>query len=122
MCEVDPEHIENAEMEKGKKVLHLEMLRALCGCTESEFRWHELCSETMCDEVVIINPHARCVANKVINGKQCTIVWHAGDNRASHVDPIVVTEVTCLTKKTLWGFDSDHAQRKSIGNATSRHD
>ena len=26
-----------------------------------------------------INPYDQCVANKQINGKQCTIVWHVDD-------------------------------------------
>jgi hypothetical protein len=33
------------------------------------------------------------VANKKINGKQCTIVWHVDDLKVSHVDPKVVTAV-----------------------------
>ena len=34
-----------------------------------------------------------CVANKEINGKQCTIVWHVDDLKISHVDPKVVDEI-----------------------------
>ena len=40
-----------------------------------------------------INPYDWCVANKMINGKQCTILWHVGDLKISHVDPEVVTSV-----------------------------
>ena len=31
--------------------------------------------------------------NKIIHGKQCTILWHVDDLKISHVDPEVVTEV-----------------------------
>ena len=46
-----------------------------------------------------INPYDRCVANKVINGKQCTIVFYVDDNKISHVDPEVVTSVLTLLKQ-----------------------
>ena len=42
MCKVNPEHTKNVVMEKGKKVLYLEILRALYGCIESALRWYEL--------------------------------------------------------------------------------
>jgi len=40
-----------------------------------------------------INPHDRCVANKLIDGKQCTILWHVDDITVSHCNAQVVTEV-----------------------------
>ena len=30
-----------------------------------------------------INPYDRCVANKMINGSQCTIVFYVDDNKIS---------------------------------------
>jgi hypothetical protein len=33
------------------------------------------------------------VANKIIDGKQCTIAWYAGDNKISHADDNVVTNI-----------------------------
>ena len=39
----------------------------------------------------VINPYNQCVANKMINGKQVTIVWYIDDNMLSHIDPNVVT-------------------------------
>ena len=35
----------------------------------------------------------------MINGKQCTIVWYIDDNKLSHIDPNIVTEVLEETKK-----------------------
>ena len=40
-----------------------------------------------------LNPYDKCVANKIINGKQCTMTWYVDDNKLSHKDPAVVTEV-----------------------------
>ena len=41
----------------------------------------------------ILNPYNSCVANAVIDGKQCTIVWHVDDKKTSHMDRNVVTSV-----------------------------
>ena len=40
-----------------------------------------------------INPYDWCVANKMINGKQLSIVWHVDDLKISHVDNKVVTGI-----------------------------
>jgi hypothetical protein len=38
-----------------------------------------------------INSYDSCMANKMVNGKQCTIVWHVDDLKISHEDPAVVS-------------------------------
>jgi hypothetical protein len=43
-----------------------------------------------------INPYDWCVANKIIDGKQCTILWHVDDLKKSHVDAKVNTSVIKL--------------------------
>jgi hypothetical protein len=40
-----------------------------------------------------LNPYNTCVANKTINGKQCTIAWYVDDNKISHMEEQVVTGV-----------------------------
>jgi hypothetical protein len=40
-----------------------------------------------------LNPYDTCVANKTIDGKQCTIAWYVDNNKISHVDEQVVTGV-----------------------------
>ena len=41
----------------------------------------------------VINPYDWCIANKDIDGKQCTIVWHVDDLKISHVNSRVVDEI-----------------------------
>ena len=98
MVKVNPEHAKNVIYEHGKKVLYMEILQAIYGCIESALRWYELYSETLVKEGFKINPYDKCVANKLINGKQCTIVWYVDDNKVSHVDNQVVTEVIEIMK------------------------
>ena len=40
-----------------------------------------------------VNSYDECVANKVIEGRQCTILWHVDDIKVSHIDSQVVSEV-----------------------------
>ena len=41
----------------------------------------------------IVNPYDMCVANKVIEGMQCTILWHVDDCKVSHPSKTVVCQV-----------------------------
>ena len=36
------------------------------------------------------NPYDPCVANKLVDGKQCTICWYVDDTKISHKDSKVV--------------------------------
>ena len=60
------------------------MLRAIYGCIESELLWYNIFSTILEGLVVEINPYDKCVANKVIEGTQCTISWYMDDNKLSH--------------------------------------
>ena len=40
-----------------------------------------------------INNYDKCVANKIIDGKQCTIVFYIEDNKISSVNPQVVSNI-----------------------------
>ena len=93
MCEVNPEYEQYVIKENGKKVLYVKILRAIYGCIESALLWYELYAKTLKGMNFKLNPYDRCVANKMINGKQYTIVWYVDDNKISHVDPKVVTSV-----------------------------
>ena len=39
-----------------------------------------------------INPYDICVANKMVNGKQFTVMWHVDDLKASHKDSKVIDD------------------------------
>ena len=46
-----------------------------------------------------IYSYDRCVANKMINIKQCIIVWYIDDNKLLYVDPIVASDIIEEIKK-----------------------
>ena len=59
----------------------------------------------------ILNKYDPCVANKVIDGNQCTICWYVDDAKISHkkssvVDDIIVTLEDVFGKMTVTSGDS----------------
>ena len=48
---------------------------------------------TLIDMGFEINDYDPCVANKIVNDKQCTITWYVDDLKVSHVDQGVVDEI-----------------------------
>jgi hypothetical protein len=99
MCKVNPEYLQDVRFEYGKKTLYLRVLKALYGCIESALLWYNLYVSTLKDMGFVINPYDRCVANMIIDGSQCTILWYVDDNKLSHMSENVVTSVIDHIKK-----------------------
>ena len=94
LCEVDETYKEYVGVdESGNEVLYLQLVKALYGCIKSALLWYRLFSETLVDMGFQLNPVDKCVANKMVNGEQCTVAWYIDDNKISHKDPKVVSEV-----------------------------
>jgi hypothetical protein len=79
--------------ENGKTVLYVELLKALYGTMRAALLFWKLLSSKLVLWGFEINPYDWCVANKIINGKQCTILWHVDDLKISHIDPDVNTDI-----------------------------
>jgi len=93
MCKVNPEYKDDVRYENGKKFLYVRILRAQYRIIESALIWYNLYTEVLHKEGFKINVYDRCVTNKFINGKQCTIAWYIDDNILSHVETSVVDSV-----------------------------
>ena len=50
-----------------------------------------------------VNPYNQCVANKEMDGKQCTTVWYVGDLKVSHMDTEVVRNILKLIESKFEG-------------------
>ena len=92
-CELDRSLEEFVTIEGGKRVLYVQLDKALYGCVQSALLWYELYSSTLKDMGFTINPYDLCVANSTIEGQQCTICWYVDDNKISHKDSKVVDTV-----------------------------
>ena len=55
--------------------------------------WYETYAGTLKDMGFILNPYDPCVANKDVDGSQCTICWYVDDNKISHKDSTVVDDI-----------------------------
>jgi hypothetical protein len=88
-----PEYEKFVVYENGVKVLYVLLLKAMYGCVKSALLWYQLFSGTLVDMGFELNPYEPCMANCMIQGKQCTIAWYVDDNKISHVEPGVVTMV-----------------------------
>ena len=78
--------------EGGKPVLYVQLKKALYGTLQGAMLFWKNLTNTLQEWGFEINPYDWCVANKTVNGKQITIVWHVDDLKISHVDKDVVTE------------------------------
>ena len=55
--------------------------------------WYELFSGTLKDMGFMLNPYDPCVANAMIDGKQCIIAWYVDDLKVSHMQKRVVMDI-----------------------------
>jgi len=79
--------------ENGKPTIYVKLRKALYGTLQAALLfWRDL-SGQLKEWGFVLNPYDNCVANKMIEGSQCTVLWHVDDLKISHRNPDVVTEV-----------------------------
>jgi len=100
MCDVNPVFVEDIVYENEKPVLYVQTLKALYGMIESALLWYSLYIEVLLNNGFELNPVDKCVTNKIIDGKQCTIGFYVDDNMISHVKTSVVND----TLKLIEGY------------------
>jgi len=77
--------------ENGQKVIYVILQKALYGTLQAAYLFWENLSKYLTEELgFVINPYDACVANKVINGSQCTVLWHVDDLKISHKSQTVL--------------------------------
>ena len=81
------------------KMIYLRILKALYGCIKSALLWHDLYANTLKELGFVVNPYYQLVTNKIIDGKQCTIIWYVNDKKLSHVDLKVNTIIVEVIAK-----------------------
>lgn len=93
LCKLNPTHERCVTTENGVEVLYVRLIKALYGCVKSALLWYELFTNNLKEMGFELNPYDPCVANCMIDGKQCTIAWYVDDTKISHIDPNVVTNI-----------------------------
>ena len=97
ILKIDPKkYTKYVAKENGKDVIYVILAKALYGTLQAALLFWQNLSGKLKEWGFEINPYDFCVANKTINGKQCTIVWHVDDLKISHVDSKAVTTILDL--------------------------
>ncbi|KAI2499082.1 Reverse transcriptase (RNA-dependent DNA polymerase) [Fragilaria crotonensis] len=84
------------QIENGKEVLYVQLEKALYGTLKAALLFWRRLSAQLIKWGFELNPYDSCVANKIIDGNQCTILWHVDDLKISHKDPNVVTDIITM--------------------------
>ncbi|MFN7263281.1 MAG: reverse transcriptase domain-containing protein, partial [Cyanobacteriota bacterium] len=105
-------------IENGKEVIYVQLQKALYGTLQAALLfWKELSTFLVQELGFTLNPYDNCVANKSINGKQCTILWHVDDLKISHVSREVLEDIVRKLEKRFgkedpltitWGKEHDY--------------
>jgi hypothetical protein len=90
LVDINPESYGPAiVLENQKKVLYVEVLKAIYGMLEAAQLWYKTIRKDLEDNGFIFNLYDPCVANKKVQGSQQTIVFHVDDLKSSHKSKLV---------------------------------
>ena len=99
LCQVDPSLAQYVAVENGKKVLYTVLNKALYGTVQASLLfWKRLSSFLIDTHGFVRNPYNFCVVNKMIGGRQMTVVWYVDDLKISHANESAVDDVVNLVK------------------------
>jgi hypothetical protein len=94
LIRLDPAYYSQFVETRGtRKILYLLLKKALYGTLKAALLFWTKLSSILMSWGFEVNPYDTCVANKTIDGHQCTILWHVDDLKISHIDATVVTNV-----------------------------
>jgi hypothetical protein len=80
--------------------LYVRLLNALYGIMKAALLYYQRFVTDLKSIDFEINPYDPCIANKIVKGKQLTVVWHVDDLKVSHVSSNVVTKMADWLKST----------------------
>jgi hypothetical protein len=75
---------EHVSFKNGSKILYVHVQKAIYGMLQSALLFYKKLRSDLESIGFIINPYDPCVANRIINGTQHTVVWHVDDLKSSH--------------------------------------
>jgi hypothetical protein len=94
LAEINPQKYKPyLRTEGGKPVVYMKLKKCLYGTLRASLQFWKDLSGVLQEWGFELNEYDKCVANKTIHGKQCTILWHVDDLKISHVEPDVVTMI-----------------------------
>ena len=70
---------------KGESMMYVKMKKAMYGLLRSALLFYLRLVKDLQEFGFKLNPYDPCVANKVVDGSQMTVVWHVDDLKISHM-------------------------------------
>jgi hypothetical protein len=70
-------------VKNGKPIMYVQLKKALYGTLQAALLFWKDLSKKLVEWGFKINPYDWCVANKIIDGRQCTVLWHVDDRHQS---------------------------------------
>ena len=99
---------------KGELVLYVEDLNSMYVIIKAELLFYIKFVKNIKSIGFELNPYDPCLANKIVDGAQLTVVWHVDDLKVNHVDAGVVTRMSMWLQKTYGRlFDDGSGAMKS---------
>jgi len=90
---------------KGRRFIHAKAIKAIYGTLRAALLFYQVFSGELKKWRFLANPYDACTMNKIVNGKQLTIVCHVDDCKISHEDRDVVDD-TIRKLKERFGNES----------------
>ena len=93
--EIDPEYYKYFIYtdKSGRKCMYEEAKKDIYGTLEASLLFWGKNSKSLEEMGHQRNKYDWCVMNKIIDNKQCTIIWHIDDLKTSHIYPAIVSSV-----------------------------
>ena len=93
--EIDPEYYKYFifTYKRGSKCMYAEAKTAIYGILEASLLFWAKLSKRLEEIGYQRNEYDWCVMNKIIDNKQCTIIWNVDDLKTSNVDHAVFSSV-----------------------------
>ena len=73
-------------VEDGRRTVYVVMLKALYGMMMSSLLYYLKFRGDLEAIGFQVNPYDPCVANRIIENQQHTVIWHVDDLKSSHVN------------------------------------
>ena len=83
---------------RGQAYIYCKLNVALYGTLKAALLFWKKLTNSLKMRGFTINRYDWCIANKMVNGKQLTIVWHVDDLKLSHKDSMVIDEIIVSLK------------------------
>ena len=89
---------------KGNKTLYVRTLNEIYGIMKAALLFYLKFVESLTSVGFVFNPYNSCVANKIVNRHQLTVVWHNDNLNILHKNENVGMRMITLIRKTYEVF------------------